>query len=154
MKWHYFILFWAVLALNIISCLAWCVSFSMKMKKSVSAQREMQNWKIQASISKILNSNISSLQRTFSIPRLHRVDRVIRVKRYIYIIKGLLLFYLASYYFDGGWGEGCEKRRKGTWRHLVLYERVTLRRLEKQEGRISRKYYLREGITEHGEAGS
>lgn len=47
---------------------------------------------------------------------------------------------------------GCEKR-KWTWRHLVLYERLTLTYRD-ANGHDKREILPEKGITEHGEAGS
>lgn len=54
----------------------------------------------------------------------------------------------------GGGRRGVKKSKIRTWRHLVLYKRLTSRGIEMQEGLRNRKYYLRDGITELGEAGS
>lgn len=160
MKWHNFILL-TVLVLNITSCLARvCLfPFFMNLKKSLSPQREMQKWKIQASILRMLHSSISFLQRTFSGPRLHRMERVIWAQRYM-SLRGCYYFTwrLPILVVDGGGGgrRGGElKKREGKGRgDTSFFMRDCHWHLEMQEGRISRKYYLRERITEHGEAGS
>lgn len=111
MKWHYFIPL-TVLVLNIISCLARVRLFLFFYEDEEISElpKEKCRNESQASILRRLHASISSLQRTFSRPRVHRMERAQR-----YMSWGGCCYFtwrLPILVVDGV-GGGEKKRRKG-----------------------------------------